>query len=262
MMTTTGHQISEVVTFPTSQPDGEVVARLERGQRLADVPTWSIQTLQAGPSRSSPEYNQHLRDTVGSSYDWSDELRFDKRTGRLKSFVLKTPEAGMVDPVTAGSWLALSRQKGLPLLEDRENGFHINPLDLRYLSEDGRALVSADAKLPVADGGSLRLAISDDVDLLFHRGRYGGWILGAPIVHLVAEPGHKTAGSDEPRLHELLREYLTLVVEPYIARMSDEDPEMQKALQALRARIQQIDGVQARALLSAIDRVLDVFYPE
>lgn len=68
--------------------------------------------------------------------------------------------------------------------------------------------------MPAADSGSLRLAIGDNVDLLFHRGRYGGWILGSPIVHLVAGPGDRLPGADDPRLHELLREYLTLVVEP------------------------------------------------
>lgn len=258
MMTTTDRQI---VTFPTSQPDGKALARVELGKVLDDVPTWSIQTLNVGPVRSSPVYGRHLRDTVGSSYDWSDELRFDKHTGRLASFVLKTPEAGVVDPEIARSWLALPRQTGIPVLEDLENGFHIDPLDLRYLTEEGSALVVTDAMMPASDSDSLRLAIGDDVDLLFHRGRYRGWILESPILHLVADPGDTPLGTDDARLHELLREYLTLVVEPNIARMSDEDPEMHKALQALRARVRNIDGPQAGALLCAIERALEVFYP-
>jgi hypothetical protein len=59
----------------------------------------------------------------------------------------------------------------------------------------------------------------------------------------------------------LLREYLTLVMEPNIARMSDEDPEMRTALQALRARVQAVNSVHAHALGNAVDRVLEVFYP-
>src|SRR4051794_31455672 len=106
----------QILTFPTSQPDGTVLAHVELGKRLDDVPTWSIQTLNAGPARSSPAYGPHLHDTVGSSYDWSDEFRFDKRTGRMASFVLKTPEAGAVDPEIARSWLALPRQPGIPVL--------------------------------------------------------------------------------------------------------------------------------------------------
>jgi hypothetical protein len=59
----------------------------------------------------------------------------------------------------------------------------------------------------------LRLVIGRDTELLFHRGRYSGWMLGSPIAHLAAP------GTDDPRLHERLREYLALVVEPNIARM-------------------------------------------
>jgi len=260
-MTTTDRQTSQIVAFPTAQPEGEARARVEQDRAIGDVATWSIQTLNAGPGRSSPRYDQHVRDTVGSSYDWSDELRFDKRTGRLASFVLKTPEVGEVEPELARSWLALPRQAGIPVLEDRENGFHVDPLDLRYLADDGLALVVMDAKAPVPDRSSLRLAIGSDVDLLFHHGRYSGWILENPVAHLVAAPGDRIPGSDDPRLHGLLREYLTLVVEPNIARMSDEDPEVHARLQALCAQVRSVDGVSARALLSAVERVLETFYP-
>jgi hypothetical protein len=165
------------------------------------------------------------------------------------------------DPVIARSWLALPRQTGIPVLDDRANGFHIAPLDLRYLSEDAGALVVAGAKLPAADRSSLRLAISHDTDLLFHHGRYAGWILESPIAHLVAEPGEAAPGADEPRLHESLRAYLALVVEPNITRMSDDDPDMRAALLALRTRLRDIDAVQARTLEGIVARVLDVFYP-
>jgi hypothetical protein len=259
-MTTADHHMLQI-SFPISQPEGTALAHVEPGTGIEGVPTWSIQTLNAGPLRSSPAYDRHLRDTVGSSYDWSDEFRFDKRSGRLTSFVLKTPELGQVDPEVAGGWLALPRQTGIPVLEDRENGFHIDPLDLRFLANDGSALVVTDASLPRADGDSLRLAIDTDVDLLFHRGRYRGWILNNPVAHLVAEPGDRIPGSDDPRLHDLLREYLTLVVQPNIDRMSDEDPAMREALEALASRIQAVNAVQARALESAVERVLEVFYP-
>lgn len=260
-MTATEHPISMAVTFPTSNPDGQARAHVEPGASLDDVPTWSLQTLNAGPARSSPAYDRHLEATIGSSYDWSDELRFDKRTGKLKSFVLKMPEAGAVEPGIARSWLALPRRTGIPVLDSRENGFHVDPLDLRYLDEDTGALVVASAGLPVADRDSLRLAIARDTDLLFHHGRYGGWILASPIAHLVLEPGNAASGTDEPRLHESLREYLALVVEPNIERMEDEDPDLGAALRALRARVRTVDGAQARALESNIERVLDTFYP-
>lgn len=260
-MTTIDRQSPKIIVFPTSHPDGAAPAHVELDKTIGDVPTWSIQTLNAGPPRSSSVYSQHVRDTVGSSYDWSDEIRFDKRTGRLASFVLKTPEAGTVAPEIARSWLTLPRRTGIPVLDDRENGFHVDPLDLRYLSDDSSALVVTDARLPGPDSSSLRLAVSDDVDLLFHRGRYGGWILENPLAHLVAEPGDEIPGSDDHRLHEPMRDYLALVIEPNIGRMSDEDPTIQRMLQALQARVQDLDGVQARALLGAVERTLETFYP-
>jgi len=44
--------------------------------------------------------------------------------------------------------------------------------------------------------------------------------------------------------------------------MGDEEPELRAALRALRARVWAVDGKQARALESGIDRVLETFYPE
>lgn len=250
------------VAFPTSNPDGEAVAHVELDASLDDVPTWSLQTLNVGPARSSPAYGRHLEATIGSSYDWSDELRFDKRTGKLKSFVLKMPETGALESAIARSWLALPRRTGIPVLDHRENGFHVDPLDLRYLAENAAALVVANATLPSAGRDSLRLAIGRDTDLLFHHARYCGWILGSPIAHLVREPGETTSGTDDPHLHEPLREYLALVMEPNIERMSDGDPDLRAALRALQGHLGAIDGTQARALERSIERVLETFYPE
>jgi hypothetical protein len=258
-MTMSEREISRI-SFPTSLPEGSAAAHVALGSRIEGEPGWSIQTLNMGPLRSSPGYRQYLQDTVGSSYDWSDELRFDKRTGCLVGFILKTPESGSIKPEIAKSWLDLSPRVGVPVLEDRENGFQIDPLDLRFLAGDGSALVVGDARLPATNAESLRLAIGSDIDLLFQRGSYAGWILRTPLAHLVAEPGDRIPGFDEPRLHDMLSEYLALVVEPNIARMSDEDPEMRGALQALRTRIQAVDAVQARALETAVERVLEVFY--
>ena len=132
MTTSSECPFSMVVAFPTSNPDGEVTSHVELGESLDEAPTWSIQTLNVGTPRASSAYGQHVERTIGSSYDWSDELRFDRRTGKLTSLVLKTPEAGVLDPAIARSWLALPRRVGLPVLDDREHGFHVDPLDLRW----------------------------------------------------------------------------------------------------------------------------------
>jgi hypothetical protein len=74
MTTTTEPRTSNSITFPTSHPDGNALASVDLSKSLEDEPTGSIQTLNVGPTRSSPMYDQHLRDRVGSS-DSSDELR-------------------------------------------------------------------------------------------------------------------------------------------------------------------------------------------
>lgn len=255
------HPSLRVVAFPTSQPASETVAHIEFGACIDDVPTWSIATLNAGPPRSSSNYAQHLQNTVGSSYDWSDEFRFDKRTGRLTSFVLKTPETGVLDSRVAISWLALPPQIGIPALADREKGFHVDPLDLRYVSHDTSSLVVADARMQAPDSSSLRISIARDTDLLFQHGRYSGWILRNPVAHLVSDPADTAPGTDDVRLHSLLREYLALVIEPNITRMNDEDPALRAALEALGTRITEVDAVQARALADIVEKTLEAFYP-
>lgn len=261
MTTTSDRQPPEIIEFPTSQPEGQALASIDVGNALDSVLTWSIQTLNLGPTRSSPKYDQHLRDTVGSSYDWSDELRFDHRTGRLASFILKTPETELTDLAVATSWLALPRAAGVPVLQDRDHGFHVDPLDLRYLSDDAGALLVVEGTMLPADGNSLRLAIGPDADLLFQHGRYVGWVLLHPASHLVASPGDVPDRTDDPQINNLLREYLSLVVDPNIAKMSDEDQEVKVALESLSRRARQIRGPKAGALGHAIERVLEAFYP-
>ena len=92
-----------IVSFPTSMPASEARAHVIPDAMVESPPTWSLQTLNLGPARSSPDYESHLARTVGSSYDWSDELRFARGDGRLCSVVLKTPEAGETDAVFCSS---------------------------------------------------------------------------------------------------------------------------------------------------------------
>jgi hypothetical protein len=249
-----------IVTFPTSMPAGEVSARVDRDRKLDASPTWSLQTLNLGPSRSSSDYDRHVARTVGSSYDWSDEFRFERANGRMCSLVLKTPEGGETDPRIAELWLSRPREPGLPVLDKCDLGFHIDPLDTRYLAHDASGLLAAAADLAPADSDSLRLSVAPDVDLLFHRGRYCGWILGDPVSHLGETPVPLRSVGDSTRQHELLRAYLALVKEPNIARMSEEDPALLAELRALRARAGSTDGHAALLLANGIDQVIETFY--
>src|SRR5262245_18121014 len=108
-----------MIGFPTPGPEGSIAIRIDGARSLANAPTWSLDTAQVGVARSSADYERHLTATFGSSYYWSDELRFARDTGALSSFVLKTPEAGTIEAAVAASWLGLERRSGLPVVEPR-----------------------------------------------------------------------------------------------------------------------------------------------
>lgn len=253
-----------MIGFPTPDPESFIPARIEADRALDQAPTWSLQTLLAITSRPSPAHEPHLLGTVGSDYAWGDEIRFDRRTGLLRSLLLKTPEEGAVAPALAASWLALPRRPGLPAIS-RTTGFNFDPLDLRLLTEEGRHLIVLLAETAAPDPDAVRLAIHADCDLLFARGRYCGWVLHDPVAHMVvAHRGDAPAGSaaDDPELIGLLRDYLALVIQPNIDRMYDRDPELHAALEALlgRARACRARGPAPQTLATRIADVLDNFY--
>lgn len=250
-----------IVSFPTSMPASEARAHVIPDAMVESPPTWSLQTLNLGPARSSPDYESHLARTVGSSYDWSDELRFARGDGRLCSVVLKTPEAGETDAHIAARWLAWPRRRGLPVLVQRDQGFHVDPLDTRYLAPDASGLIAAAADLAQPDDSCVRLEIAPDLDLLFQHGRYCGWILNAPLHHLGALPVSAPAQVDDAALPELLRAYLALLCEPNLSRMSDEDPTLLADLRALHTRATHLAGAAAGTIASSIERAIDTFYP-
>jgi hypothetical protein len=250
------------LALPTSGPDGLAAVRIVPELALPGGAWWDLWTVQAGLSRSDPSYDDYLSETTGSSYDWSDEFRFDLRTGLLSSLVLKTPEDGTADAEVTETWSGQPRRPGLPELVDRTRAFHVDPLDLRGLSGDGRHLIATDRQLGAAGSGSLRLAVHPALDLLFQDGRYRGWMVIEPLAHLVINrddaPVPGSAPSD-PAVRRALRDYLALVVQPAIDRMSDGDPEPRRALAELRSRLEGRDGA-ANVLRHRIDDVLDTFY--
>lgn len=79
--------------------DVSVFAWLVRDEALSSCPTWCIDPLGAGPARSSAGYDTLLLQTSGSSYDWSDEVRFDNDTGLLVSLMV-----GSIDLTSSGSF--------------------------------------------------------------------------------------------------------------------------------------------------------------
>lgn len=251
-----------MIAFPTPGPDDIVTAQLRAGLGLERRPSWDLQTVRSCPYRSSPEYEPFVRNSVGSSYDSGDELLFDAASGLLRSFILKVPEVGSIDPVLVRAWLAVPRTLGLPAIS-RDTGFVIDPLDVRSLSADGQHLLVLGATPPEPSGGALRVAVHPDFDMLFSNGKYCGWVLHEPIAHLAPvknEDGPRSPEDSE--LVELLRDYLALVIEPNVNRMQDHDPSIRTALEALleRARACRAPGPAAEAIAVRVAELLDWFF--
>jgi hypothetical protein len=131
-------------------------------------------------------------------------------------------------------------------------------LHARGLTGDGEGL------LALADGvgrpgvSAVRLVIGGDLELLFERGVYVGWMLRHLLRHLSSAPDVAPPADAEVGLGAVLRDYLALVVEPELERMSDGDPAPRAALLALRDRLGASGA--AAALRHRIDQVLETFY--
>ncbi|KYF71252.1 hypothetical protein [Sorangium cellulosum] len=254
-----------MVEIPTASSPSALHAEVLHNQNIPFIPEWQFRTLTVGPRRSSPIYDQHIVDTVGSSYDFGDEMRFGKEDGLLRGLVLTMPDRNMENAVDAiDAWLNTTRIQALLRLAS-PIPFALDGADVRAMDEDGRILLATLNSGARWDGQRLRIAVSTDTDLLFTDGRFCGWLLMNPLEHLRygdgrgAEPSAASSGGEAL---ELLRSYLALVAEPNIERMEDQDEELKIALADLKHRAAQasLRELKAREITAQLDDLLDRFY--
>lgn len=254
------------LTFPTEHPHGQLRAHVEPGRALGEPLSWDLYTVALGSRRAMHDsYEEHLRYLASAGYEWDDELRFDDE-GRLAGLVLKIGEQGPLPEAVARSYLALPRTRGLPVVGHHRHAAHLTPETLRCLADDARALVVLSREAPSADASALRLAVHDELDLLFCGGRYVGWCLAEPLELLAGAselaPEARTADPRHASLGAVLRDYLALVVGDTLAAMERGDHQVLVALEALRARVLELRGHDpvADGLASRIEELIETFY--
>ncbi|MGK4007775.1 hypothetical protein WMF31_34485 [Sorangium sp. So ce1036] len=250
----------------TASSPSMVHAELLWGQTLPFAPEWQFRTLSVGPRRSSAAYNTHVANTVGSSYDFGDEMRFGNKDGALRGFVLTMPDknAEHADSML-DAWLSTPRQQALLRLSTPAP-FALDGADVRAIDKHGRALLSAFNVGTQPDTRRLRISVATDTDFLFADGRFCGWLLVNPMRHLrherASDEGARSSASTGGEALALLHSYLALVADPNIELMEDQSASMKTALINLKHRAIQASACapEAREIAAQIDELLDRFY--
>jgi hypothetical protein len=251
-----------LVTIESFWPESTIVTRVVPGI-LAYQPKWTFRTVNAGPWRSSTMYVQHIAETVGSSFDDGDEFRFGTSDGVLRSVILIVPDRNSASDYRALEWLRAPSVTGILEL-CVASSFSLNPADCRTFFEDGEAIVCTLDDALRAEGERQRVSIACDLDLLFLERKYCGWILWKPVSHLVSSNIGDTdeMSPGEVSVVDVVREYLSIVADPNIEKMEDQDEEVRRLLLDVRRRAFELtgDSVSVKALRAKIDDLLENFY--
>ncbi|NVJ14289.1 hypothetical protein [Myxococcus sp. AM010] len=231
------------------------------GRTLATLPGWTIDALNVGPFPSSPGYDAHLARTLGSTFDWSDEFRFDKDTLLLETIILKVPERNL-NRGDIAAWKECPATPGLLRLREHES-FSFDETGARHMAPDGSALICFYEEL-TSEGHRLRINIAPSLDLLCIDDRHYGWMLSWPAQHLIPDSRGGICSppylEDEPEVVPLVWEYQQLVSDDTLDRLNEKDPSLLTALKALREKTGPSGTLPRQALRQRIDALLDTFY--
>ena len=215
------------------------------------------------PYNSAEEHERNLSQTVGS-VDWlwsgSDELRFDKDTLILQSVWLLVPHIALVSNPSLLSWQTTPLKKGLLQLE-KSHLFDFKSTDAGWLALNDEVLLCTYENVTDTVQERFRLRIAQDFDLLIADSILCGWALSHPLRYIISGWEDASLEDVDEFLMTSLRDYLTLIQDPYIERMEDEDPDTLKMLADLRTRIESAkSSTQQKVLLSAVTDVIETFY--
>lgn len=217
-----------------------------------------------GPYDGPEAHEQHFLGTLGSgAWFWSehDEARFSAGSGLLESLWLHVPPENTPEGMGRGrAWEQAERISGLPRLDDGAP-FQLPPTDLRSLTAGSRSLIALADWAAEPPRQALRLAISEQMELLFADRVLCGWRLWDPARHLVSGWGYGPDTATPEGITALLGDYLELVTDSGAERFEEADPSAEEALLDLRDRAATAVGdPRGEVLLQTVDDLLEQFY--
>jgi hypothetical protein len=226
-------------------PEGARVAsiEIEPGDALADDPMWTIESLRVGPDLSGKMYESYLEATVGSAYDWADEIRFDSRTLELRGFFVSAPRWNLTEQQFDDKfWSQAVCLRGRPRLCTASH-FLLDSTEFRYFDASVAQVTYLTSYGISERGDAMRVMIASDLDLLFVNDTYCGWRLNSPVRHLTREHvgGEQVirVGIDSEQGRQLLRDYLGLVADPRAEALLMKDSDFKQDLLDFIAKVDQ-----------------------
>jgi len=245
-----------------------VFAEVVKGCSLQASPRWIQNSLAVvvAPYNSLKEYDQQIMQTFGS-FDCmgsgAEGFRFRQKDLLLQSVWFRVPEVHLPLDKVPILWQDEQPQIGLLRLSSAQE-FHLHSTDVRWMDANAGILGCMTEAALTAVGERLRLRIAEDFDLLFTGRKLCGWLLSSPEKYLVELWETPYPPEPDKELKALLYESLTLVSEPNIEKMDDQDPDILQALIDLHGRIKCDCGAvnQRRVLNSWIKEIIERFYDQ
>ena len=240
-----------------------VEAEIVYQEKLPWMLSWEMRAgyVIIGPYLNMDEHEQHYLKTIGSG-DWhapmGSEFRFDKDNLLLKSIWVKALEENLESGSVIEEWTSQQPIEGILRLLSSQD-FYCEANDYRWMSPDGKLLAAITETNLVRSNNKIRLRVAKNFELLFAEQEWCGWLLHNPAQYLT-EPNSQ-AKSDR-KLALWASEYLTLVSEPYIEQMEDEEAEILEKLLDLRNRIDLTSGAieHRQVIKETVEDVIEHFY--
>lgn len=243
-------------------------AKIIDGISLSFSPRWGLRELSliVGQYHSGDEHEQHFLQTIGSG-NWYrseyEEFRFRQDNHQLESVWFHVPEVN-IEPEKQdliSLWQFETPIKALLTLSEVQ-GFKPEPMDFRFLEQNGKFLACITEMALNATKNRMRLRIAKDFDLLFIEQKLCGWFLSHPIHYLVMSWDEPSPVTPDEQLASIVYEYLDLIAEPHIEKIQDEDPEMLELLLNLYQRtVTSLKSIYQRQIIAnSIQDLIEQFY--
>lgn len=230
---------------------------------LSSIPRWNPKpgSVLIASHTNTEERERQFIQTIGSGnwlYLESNEFRFNKENLLLESIFVKPSEENIESNLVIEEWLNKKPVQGtLRLLSPQS--FKCESDDYRWMSSDGKLLAAIHDVDWIESHDKFRLRVAQDFDLLFAEQKWCGYMLSNPARYL-AQPN--PAADSDPELPLLAFEYVSLICEPNIDYLYDEEPEFLQKILDLRNQINLECGAidHRRVLYDCLSEIVEYFY--